>query len=316
MIRCDHCGAKLIGCRTKRHSKRLGPHDTFNYRCNTYISKGKYACPSRGINCKWLDGEVINIIQNDICSPRQLSALKDMMRKKVEDRRSRHRRDPRALERKIALLDQRIENYYRAIGDGMDTKTCQKHIANAEAEKATIEKEAEILRRDDYHRRAIELNLAELERFAAAFDGDFHALPIATQRQIIQHFIEEIRVVEHDVVRVKVKIPFNENGMRHLTHELRAPKEGRGGSASAATKVVARGRSRKGRAGGSGADREVQLGTGRDPTLLSHARNRSASQKPSRPEWARGQPTTVLRRLPTVKSRRRCNPRFVCPAPR
>ena len=152
------------------------------------------------------------------------------MHKKIEARRSRYGKDPRELDRKLADIDRRIQNYFRAIGDGVDAKTCKEHIARLEVAKTEVEQEAELLRQDDDSRRALELNLSELERFAAAFKDDFRELPMATQRRVILHFIEEIRVVDHEVVRVTVKVPFDENGVRHLTDELQAPPDGGGSS--------------------------------------------------------------------------------------
>ena len=53
-----------------------------------------------------------------------------------------------------------------------------------------MQEEAELLRQDDYNRRALQLNLTELERFAAAFNDNFRMLPMATQRRVLLHFIE------------------------------------------------------------------------------------------------------------------------------
>ena len=109
----------------------------------------------------------------------------------------------------------------------MATDWTQKPVANTshrlEADKAEVQQEAELLRQDDYYRRALQLNLTELERFAAAFKDDFRELPMATQRRVLLHFIDEIRVVDHEVVRVKVKVPFDDNGIRHLTNEVLVP---------------------------------------------------------------------------------------------
>ena len=47
-----------------------------------------------------------------------------------------------------------------------------------------------------------------------------------------------IRVVDHEVVRVKVKVPFDENGVRHLTDELQAPPDGGESSALSAASTA------------------------------------------------------------------------------
>ena len=158
----------------------------------------------------------------EICAPARLVALQELVRTKIEARRSRYGKHPRELDRRLADIDRRIENYYRAIGDGLDATTCRQHIARPETEKGEVHAEAELLRQDDYYRRALQLNLTELERFAAAFGDDFRTLPMATQRRVLLHFIDEIRVVDREVVRVKV--PFDDNGIRHLTNEVLMPE--------------------------------------------------------------------------------------------
>ena len=233
MIRCDHCGGVYVGRRQRKRGKKNGEYyDLFRYRCNSYVTKGRSVCPSLGLHCDWIEGEITDLVRREICSPERLAALQELVREKIEARRSRYGQHPRELDRRLADIDRRIENYYRAIGDGLDTKTCRDHIARLEAEKGEVKTEAELLRQDDYYRRALQLNLTELERFAAAFRDDFRTLSMATQRRVLMHFIEEIRVVDHEVVRVKVKVPFDDNGVRHLTDEI-LTREGSAGAVAA-----------------------------------------------------------------------------------
>ena len=225
MIRCDHCGGIYVGRRQRKKGKKHNEHyDLFRYHCNTYVTKGRRVCPSLGIHCDWIEGEITDLIRREICSPARLVTLQELVRKKIEARRSRYGKHPRELDRRLADIDRRIENYYRAIGDGLDATTCREHIARLEVEKEEVHAEAELLRQDDYYRRALQLNLTELERFAAAFRDDFRTLPMATQRRVLLHFIDEIRVVDREVVRVKVKVPFDDNGIRHLTNEVLMPE--------------------------------------------------------------------------------------------
>ena len=227
LIVCDHCGSRFVGRRQKKTPKNGGePHDYFRYYCNGYITKGRSVCPPIGIHREWIEDEVVKLIGREICSPERLAALQDLVRKKIEARRNRYGADPRELRRKLADVDRRIQNYYRAIGEGLDPTVCREHIAKLEVEKDEIEQEAEILRKDDYYRRALESNIAELERFAGAFETEFDKLLFKTQRQLVLHFVEEIRVVDREVVRIKLKVPFDEGGVRHLTDELLSVQDG------------------------------------------------------------------------------------------
>ena len=74
--------------------------------------------------------------------------VQELVRTKIEVRRNRYGADPRELQRKLADVDGRIQNYYRAIGEGLDPTICREHIAKLEVEKNEIEQEADILRKD------------------------------------------------------------------------------------------------------------------------------------------------------------------------
>jgi len=226
LIRCDHCGGLFIGRRYKYFSKKKKEsYDRFRYYCDTRITKGKSICPAPGLNSDWIEGKILELIYNEICSPQRIAVLKELVSKKIEARRSRYGKNPRELDRKLSDLNRRIQNYYQAIGDGVDPKTCKEHIARLEVEKNEVELEAKILQQDDYYRRALELNLVELERFAIAFKEDFYRLPLTAQRNVLLHFVKEIRVFKNKIVRVTLRVPFNGNGVRHLTDELRAPSD-------------------------------------------------------------------------------------------
>ena len=214
MIRCDYCGGLDVGRRQKKRGKKNGEYyDLFRDRCNSYVTKGRSVCPSLGLHCEWIKGEIVELVRREICSPDRLAALQGLVQTKIEARRNRYGQNPRE-------LDRRIKNYYRTIGDGLDAKTCREHIGRLEAEKEEVQEEAELLRQDDYYRHALQRNLEELERFAVVFKDDFRTLPMATQRRVLLHFIDEFRVVDHEVIRVALKVPFDDSGVRHLTDEI------------------------------------------------------------------------------------------------
>ena len=129
MIRCNHCGGVYVGRPQKKRGKKNGEsYDLFRYRCNSYVTKGRSVCPSLGLHCEWIEGELVELVRREICSPERLAALQELVRKKIEARRSRYGKDLRELDRRLADIDRRIDNYYRAIDDGLDAKTCREHI--------------------------------------------------------------------------------------------------------------------------------------------------------------------------------------------
>jgi hypothetical protein len=64
------------------------------------------------------------------------------------------------------------------------------------------------------------MNLAELHRFGTAFTEGFDALPFTAQRQVVLYFVDKIEVVERKLVRIHLKVPFDDNGIRLLTDDV------------------------------------------------------------------------------------------------
>jgi DNA invertase Pin-like site-specific DNA recombinase len=222
LMRCSNCGAAFVGRgqRTVRGDKHYEFH---RYYCASYLEKGTSVCGALSIRREWVEGEVLGVLRQEICSPERLAALEQLVRQKIEERRKRYCRDPRELQRRLDGINLKIKNYYQAIGEGLDAATCKERIAALEVEKAEVETEAELLNQDDYYRRALEMNVEELRKFASAFDSEFTGLPFHVQRQVVLHFIERIEVIDRELIRITVKVPFDNNGVRRLTGEVESP---------------------------------------------------------------------------------------------
>jgi len=145
------------------------------------------------------------------------------------------------VEKKLAETDRRIAHYYRAIGDGLDPTVCQQHITDLTAKKEQLDEEAGVLRREDYYDRALEMNVAELRRFARAFNEEFDSLPFASKRKAVLYFVEKVVIVERKSVEVHFKVPFDNNGIKLLTDEVVAggAPEGQSADSDASTDLLA-----------------------------------------------------------------------------
>jgi hypothetical protein len=93
--------------------------------------------------------------------------------------------DQKAVAQRLTELDRRIENYVRAIGDGLDPLMCRGQIDELTAQKGKLEEEAAILRRDDYYSRAVEKNLVQLGCLRDLADSQFDRLTFGLQRQFV-----------------------------------------------------------------------------------------------------------------------------------
>ncbi len=219
LIRCGECGNNYVG-RMQRATTKAGPVEYHRYYCGGYLSKGRSVCPPRPIDRDWIEGIVLDLLRERICSADAQARLEAKVQERIGARRQSYGADPEAVAQKLADLQRRIDNYYRAIGEGMDPQVCQQHIAELTAKKEVIDHDASVLRQEDYYVKALEKNLAELRRLTAAFQSGFDDLPFTTRRQIILYFVRSIEVLDRDRVRIRFQIPFDNNGIRLLTDEV------------------------------------------------------------------------------------------------
>ena len=220
LMRCEHCGNNFVG-QQQRHKKASGEVVVYRrYYCSGYLTKGKSVCRSLPIKQEWIEGFVLDLLRHKLCEPGVLDELERRVRDRVEARRKTYGRGSGTVEKKLAEIEQRIGNYYRAIGEGMDPTVCQQHIAELTGRKDELEAEAGVLRRQDYYDRALEMNLDELRRFAQAFNAEFDDLPFAARRRAVLYFVDRVEVVEHQRIRVLFKVPFDNNGIKLLTDEV------------------------------------------------------------------------------------------------
>ena len=220
LIRCDHCGNNFVGQR-QTATNAAGQRVVYRrYYCSGYLTKGKSVCQSLPIKSEWIEAFVLDLLRHKLHEAGVVEELERLVRDRVEARRSTYGQDPKAVERKLDEIDRRIAHYYRAIGDGLDPSICQQHIAELTAKKAQLEEEAGVLRREDYYDRALEMNIAELRRFARAFNDEFETLPFAAKRRAVLYFVEKVVIVERKAVQVHFKVPFDNNGIKLLTDEV------------------------------------------------------------------------------------------------
>jgi len=220
LIRCDRCGSNFAGRRRKYKNRKGETYDLLRYYCGGYLNKGPSVCPSFPIHKDWIEGLVLDLLRTRLCSPDALAELESRVQERIEDRRRTYGKGPKAIQQRIHDIERRIDNYYKAIGDGLDNEVCRQHIEELTADKETLEEEARLLTREDYYSRALQLNIDELRRFAKAFDEGFEEAPFGVRRQLVLHFIDEIVVVDHKLLRIHFKIPFDNNGVKLLADQF------------------------------------------------------------------------------------------------
>ena len=223
LIKCGHCGANFSGKRQTRLNLTTGEREPwYAYYCGNYIAKGAEVCASLPLHREWIEGIVVEAIRNRLVDDAAWGRIKGKVQAKIEARRRAYGQNPKAIEAKLAELDRRIQNYVRAIGMGVDPVTVQTQIDEANHMKAALEGEARIVARQDYYDRAIETNLAELERFRGAFANGWEQFPMRVRRQIVTRFIVSIEVVNRADLHIRFQVPFDDGGLKVLVDEMEA----------------------------------------------------------------------------------------------
>ena len=239
LIRCDGCGSNFVGRRREYTDHRGERVTSLAYYCSGYVNKGASMCKSLPLDVAWIDGAVISALQARFVDPEGWSELERRVRERIEARRRKYGADPKAVEAKVRELERKIENYFNAIGDGLDPALCQARIAELESKKAAIEGEARTIAEEDYYTSAVEKNLHTLGEFRRRLSAGFEQLPFGVQRQVVLAFIESIHVHDRREVVINLKVGMENDGLQHLCDELDAVDKTRSSGRSGAVPELA-----------------------------------------------------------------------------
>ena len=237
VIRCGHCGNYYVGRKEKYKvdGKVRSVYPT--YACGGLIRRGRSTCSALSISARWIEGEAISAIKRNVTSPVALMELERRVRDRLEAKRREVGNDPRYLERKMADIDRRIQNYYRAIGDGLDPHVCQQHIRELTERKQKVEEEIAAITADDYIGKALEANLRDIRSFADRFEQGFDSLGLEAQRRILHHFIASMEVVDRTAVKIVLRVPIRDGaGKGFDLDDDGGPGAGGGGSRRGGTR--------------------------------------------------------------------------------
>lgn len=149
--------------------------------------------------------------------------MEDRIRSRVDAERRALGSDKRVVEGKIIDLDRRIDNYIRAIGEGMEVARCKAAIADLNREKEAAERDAELVQNEGHFKASIEKNLVELRRFANLLKAKWDKVPFKVRRELILHFVEKIDVRDRRALDLHFKVPFDPEGVKFLADEVAMP---------------------------------------------------------------------------------------------
>src|SRR5262249_41567503 len=147
------CEGTYVGRRQLVRSRAKGTfgqgHQLERYICGNYLERGRSVCRSFMIHRDYLDDAAKRLIREQICAPGRLDRIEAYVKEELEARRVSFFRANQGADTKVVAVDRKIENLYNAIAEGLDPKTCKAKIEELEREKAVLQAQADLLRRED-----------------------------------------------------------------------------------------------------------------------------------------------------------------------
>jgi site-specific DNA recombinase len=226
LMKCEACGGTFVGRRREYTNRKGQSQVASSYYCSGYVAKGNAVCKSLPIDSAWIEGIVVDALRARFVDPEGWEDLAGRLRGRIEARRKKYGLDPKTAQAKLVEIDRKIQNYYRALGEGLDPQACKALIADLQAKRAEIEREVETLQKEDYYGVALEKNLAVLTRFREKLVDGFERLPFGVRRQVVLAFVESIAVRERREVVIHLKVRLDNEGIQHLTDEMDAVDKG------------------------------------------------------------------------------------------
>jgi len=220
LIFCADCEGTYVGRRQLVRSRAKGtcgePHQLERYICGNYLRNGRSVCRSLMIHRDYLDDAARRLIREQLFAPGRLDRIEKLVKEELEERRAAFFRSNQGVDAKLATIDRKIQNLYDAIADGLNPQTCKAKIQDLEREKASLQAQAEMMRREDFYKVAIETNLHVAREVATRFDAELDELPFERARQVVLHFIDRVTIIDRRIARFRLKVPLDPDGLKRL----------------------------------------------------------------------------------------------------
>ena len=210
MIQCGECGKAYVGVRRKRvgyQGEKKTQYYLNRYVCSGHINQTDGKCESFYIDQDYLEGAVIKSIKQEIARPKRLAEIEEKIKARLTDLQNALNEADGESTEKIRELDLGIDNYYNAIGAGMDPETCKVKIDELQAQKAILVKDLKNKEMDFRVAEAFENDMVFIRKLARNFDKEVKDLPFEKRRMLVLHFVERIDIIDHAVARLILRIP-------------------------------------------------------------------------------------------------------------
>jgi len=133
---------------------------------------------------------------------------------RLKSRKSRFGKDSEFIKRRLGSIDKKIENYYHAIGEGLNPAKCKEIIASLEQEKEELQAEIHKIENDEGLKKVLKEGFEIIKSKAMAVSEGFENRPFEDQRTLIEMFVKKIEIIDRAVARVYFKVPFEDNFTR------------------------------------------------------------------------------------------------------
>jgi DNA invertase Pin-like site-specific DNA recombinase len=148
LVRCGHCGEKMVA---RVDTKRRGNGRVHKYRrvlCSTYLHGGGAACQCNAVDADQLARAVVGKLQAELLSPAALEALRQEVRRQAEGGAAGGKALA-AMEGRLAALDRKVDQAGRRVVDEDDealVPTLRKHLKAVTTERDELARQVEAAR--------------------------------------------------------------------------------------------------------------------------------------------------------------------------
>ena len=226
ILKCGKCGGRYVGRAQKYGIDKI----RYDYQCSTLLYKGKFVCDGLPVAAEWIESTVLDQVRRQLHSTGALQRLEELIQSRLHARRKNATQGQRTHKRQLVDIEQKIQHYYRAIGEGLDVATCKRFIEQLKVKQHELEAQGDRLRTDDQVDAVIARNLDNLRRLGETFNQGLNGLSPLLRRDLVKQFISRAEISD-DVCKVVVKYPFDSDGLKalELISEVPDGADGNGG---------------------------------------------------------------------------------------
>ena len=197
-IFCGNCGARYVGNR-KNSARNKNKVPNITYRCNTRDRKTTDACKNREINRDYIEGFVIEKLEEAIFNREMADRIRESFETYVSAQNAGRIAEAKRLRAKIQGLEQKEKNILNTIAEGTTKQVREIMLSKLDemaSDKVILQEELTVKEREYSIDAPSKL---ELESCFEEARKMFSAKTLSAMKNLIDLYVEKVIVYEDEV---------------------------------------------------------------------------------------------------------------------